>query len=136
MAITRVRRDWAEPFKAVRFTLTAEHVALLQAAWVDWEDVEWGAPAIDPKRPYGNGDLDRDLYYALATPEARASVWDDDHGLPAGLAPDEWRLICERNRVLHRETETALQIVLRAGSFTPGVYEAREYHNDWRRVDA
>lgn len=33
------------------FTLTDEHLTLLRAAYIGWEDCEFGAPAIDCKRP-------------------------------------------------------------------------------------
>ena len=41
------------------FTLTVDHITLLNNMWVDWSDVEYGAPEIDPKRPYGNSDVAR-----------------------------------------------------------------------------
>ena len=95
-----------------RFTLTAEHVALLRAMCVGWQDCETGAPEIDPKRPYGNSSVDLDVAEALG--------WevDADEGLT-----DEQR---DRAMTLHRETEVALQVVLQTGSFTPGTYVNRD----------
>ena len=36
-----------------RFTLKPEHLTLLERASWQWENCEFGAPAIDPKRPFG-----------------------------------------------------------------------------------
>ena len=35
------------------FWLKEEHIKLLRAAYVQWNNCETGAPEIDPKRPYG-----------------------------------------------------------------------------------
>ena len=110
-----------------RFELRQEHVTLLRAAYVWWDDSEFGAPAIDCKRPYGTSS-----------------------GIPAQIAgellkwpPDGhdrdgdpwWSDETEAKAVqLHKETETALQIVLRTGAFEPGHYEADDYDTNWRRV--
>lgn len=110
-----------------RFTLRPEHVALLRAAYVSWGYDEYGAPAIDPKRPYGNSHVVRDIHEILHPDEP----WDDDHGLPAGLSPDEWAARVEEYERLHRETETALQVVLRVG-FEPGEYVSERYFSAWR----
>lgn len=40
---------------------TADHVALLQSCYWDWNGDEFGAPSMDPKRPYGNSDVENDL---------------------------------------------------------------------------
>src|SRR6266568_5645220 len=40
------------------FTVTEDHLKLLRHAYLYWEYGEgYGAPAIDPKRPYGNSDV-------------------------------------------------------------------------------
>lgn len=126
-----------DPF-AIQFELTADHVKLLRAAYVGWQSDEWGAPEIDPKRPYGNGDIDRDLWTVIEHEgdwKAADAAWDDGYGLPSSLTPGEWEERRGQLRRLHRETETALQIVLRVGSFEPGTFEADRYRRDWRRID-
>lgn len=40
---------------------TADHATLIAAAYWQWNDCEYGAPEIDPKRPYGNSDVEGDL---------------------------------------------------------------------------
>jgi hypothetical protein len=110
-----------------RFVLTAEHVAMLREMCVDWDDAEFGAPAVDPKRPYGNSDVLRDLYELL-----EAGEWDDDRGMPASLTPREWAELATILGRLHAETETALQVVLDTGAFQPGVYTAPAYGGKWQ----
>lgn len=64
---------------------TADHLTLLRRAWWDWYDCEYGAPAIDPKRPYGNSDVDGDLAELL----------------PHLSAEDRARIHCELPAVLN-----------------------------------
>jgi len=91
--------------KMEKFTLTKTHLKLLRRFEVGWQDCEFGAPEIDPKRPYGNSDVEEDMREIL--PE-----------LP--LNDEE---CCS----LHKETQNALQIVLRTGKFKAGDYEREEY---------
>jgi hypothetical protein len=98
------------------FRLTEDHLRLLRKAVVSWDGCEFGAPAIDCKRPYGNSDVPRDIAEILGIDWA--AVEDKTH---------------ERLRALHEETETALEIVLRTGSFRPGHYvTSSAYTRDWR----
>jgi hypothetical protein len=106
-----------------RFTVTPEHVALLRAAYVGWDSCEFGAPAIDCKRPYGNSDVLRDMAGILNVPQVETedgSVWS--------------KAEAERMRCVHAETRTALQIFLRTGTMEPGTYKAPFYTQDWQRV--
>lgn len=104
------------------FELTEQHVALLRHAYVEWWGCETGAPAIDCKRPYGNSYVPGD-------------VWEIVHGTASReLTDDEETAMA----ILHRQTETALQVILATGSFEPGVYEAPRWGDGtgWRRVSA
>jgi hypothetical protein len=49
----------------MEFTLTENHLKLLQKMWVGWSTCEFGAPEIDPKRPYGNSDVIGDIHEIL-----------------------------------------------------------------------
>jgi hypothetical protein len=41
---------------------TVDHLTLLrETGWWDWNDMEFGASSMDPKRPYGNSDVEEDL---------------------------------------------------------------------------
>lgn len=109
---------------AQEFTLTEDHVKLLRRFYVAWCHDEYGAPEIDPKRPYGNSDVDDDIAEILGIqPES-----GNGHG-DRQLSPGQR----DHVRRIHLETQTALQIVLRTGSMEPGEYVAPDYSVDWRR---
>lgn len=90
------------------FILTEDHLKLLKKANIDWRDSEAGAPGIDSKRPYGNGYVAGDVAEILG--------WrvNEDEGLTDDQESDALEI--------HRETEQALQIVLRCYPATPGAY--------------
>jgi len=100
-----------------RFTLTREHVDLLRAMNWRWDDTEFGAPAVDSKRPFGFSHS----YYADM---AAAVGWQYD--------PDDQEQEDELHRLYH-ETLTALMVGLAIGSFEPGEFERNG--DGWRRVD-
>jgi hypothetical protein len=103
-----------------KFTLTEEHIKLLRNMYVGWGYCEFGAPEIDPKRPYGNSHVIGDIHTILT------GVNDADDNVL-----EEFEVKYDK---LHKETETALQIVLRTGKFEPGVYECDVYRRNWRPV--
>ena len=109
----------------IRFELTDTHIKLLRRFYVCWWDCETGAPAIDPKRPYGNSDVPADIHEILTGESIGCtdSVRDE-------LTEDE----IESYLKLHSETQTALQIVLRTGGFRTGIYQACKYERDWKLV--
>jgi hypothetical protein len=108
---------------ADRFTVTKDHLRLIQRMHIDWNWDENGAPAVDPKRPYGNSDVATDVADTL--------------GWTVLMDPDGWDMQPEqrdRAMALHRETATALQIVLCTGRFEPGTYVKAESYAalSWR----
>lgn len=98
------------------FILTEQHLALLRHAYVRWEDCEYGAPAIDCKRPYGNSSVVADIAEILGVPLDPDA---DDYGLTV-----ETR---ERLERLHRETGIALEILLTANRAPVGRYVMRTH---------
>lgn len=96
---------------AETFEVTAEHIRLLRSAYVEWQDCETGAPAIDPKRPYGNSDVAGDVNDILG-----AKYSEDD-----ALA-------------VHLGTQTALQIILSTGMFRPGKYRQKDFGEAWKPI--
>lgn len=100
------------------FLLTPQHIALLRKASVVWDECECGAPAIDCKRPYGNSDYLCDVAKVVGLePDGTWDNWNEENlGMMARL---------------HRETETALQVVLSSGSFEPGMYFQRGFGIPW-----
>lgn len=130
-SIERGIRDTGE------FTVTDQHLALLRVAYVSWDDCEFGAPAIDCKRPYGNSLVERDIATILNEPEWQTVLAEDDrHEDEAG---QEFYLSRNRDRLvrLHAETGVALQIALATGRFAAGQYRLKSNYDDtsWERVD-
>lgn len=107
------------------FTLMAEHLKLLSRMNVTWWDAEFGAPGIDPKRPYGNSSVIEDMAEIL--------------GFEGKTCPHCGELLEEQDEErinnLHKEMEVALQVILSTQSFKPGKYIAGKYSNDWKLVE-
>jgi len=129
-----------------KFEVKAEHLKLLQRFVVCWQDCEFGAPEIDPKRPYGNSDVHQDMLEVLGFEELKEGIYkfklfgkewllkgEDKYNIYLEGA-DEEKLIEELDK-LHKETETALQICLDAQSFETGFYEAEKYGGEWEKVN-
>jgi len=97
---------------AETFWLTEIHLRLAREMYVSWDGTEFGAPAIDPKRPYGNGDVLGDMREMMSEPDA----WSDD-----GL------------REIHSQMQTAIQIILNLApkSALPGLYQREKYGGTW-----
>lgn len=108
------RAPLASPGRAVdELVVTEQHLKLLRHMYVRWDHTETGAPAIEPKRPYGNSDVAADIRDILDM---------DDDAMPDEAALD-----------LHRQTQYALEIALRTGAFETGLYVCPSY-GEWRHV--
>jgi hypothetical protein len=110
------------------FTLTHEHLKLLKHVIINWDSTEFGAPCIDPKRPYGNSDVPEDIAEILGE-----ELFEDRYG--------EYHLSKkqgDRLEQLHRDLETVLAIVLGTQSFVPGEYHTTDYYDPtkWKLVKA
>ncbi|MFA6199178.1 MAG: hypothetical protein WC679_02065 [Bacteroidales bacterium] len=102
------------------FELKKEHILLLSKMYVSWDECEFGAPSIDPKRPYGNSWVLGDMADILGI------SYDDDSDNP--FTEEQESYLYE----LHYELETALQIVLNTLSFVPGTYYVEDYSIEWK----
>lgn len=104
------------------FTLTEEHIKLLEnmcVSWQDYDEYSLGAPEINPKRPYGNSDTYTDIYEILDKDTESRSEYQ---------CPDEYK---ERYKKLHTELKDVLQICLSTKSFITGVYQKEKYTCNW-----
>lgn len=108
------------------FTVTEDHLKLLRRTYVGWDDCEFGAPALDCKRPYGNSDVTRDIGEILGVP-AEQYMDADEYVLPD---------YDKAFTILHAETGIALQIALATGEFRAGHYARSKYGSDWKLSDA
>ena len=103
-------------------TITDEHLKLLQRMYIRWEDGEYGAPAVDCKRPYGNSDVAADIYEILG--------WRCDD-------PDGPSYSDSAARTIHQEMQHVLQILVQHP--TTGINVGRwrrtsSYGSEWERV--
>jgi len=118
-----------------QFEIKEEHIKLLRAMNVSWWDAEFGAPCIDPKRPYGNSDVHEDMIRILGW-EKKVTV--EVNGIKCDITDLEYDMpdkIFEMLDSLHAETERALQICLVVGKFEPGIYTAGEYRDNWEKME-
>jgi hypothetical protein len=84
-------------YEVREFTVTDEHLRLLHRAHVFWDEAEFGAPSIDPKRPYGNSNVYGDIAEILHVPD---SEWADE-GADEELNPSldaKWRFLQRTSR--------------------------------------
>lgn len=105
------------------FTVTHDHLKLLRRMYIEWEGCEYGAPAVDPKRPYGNSDVEGDIAEILGWEYEE----DDWNGMPEdlrGAAHD-----------IHHEMQTVLQILVHNLHIYPGEYERKDkWSSEWSYV--
>ena len=128
----KLMETWEETTKIFRvksFELKEEHIKLLQRAYVGWDDREYGAPKINPKRPFGNSGrntilLEMAKILGLETfkdMDGEDNITEEQ----AAYLEDLWW-----------KTDVALQIILRTRSFQPGVYEWPQHHMRMIRLSA
>lgn len=118
---------------ATEFVVTSEHLKLLRRAYIGWDDCEFGAPAIDAKRPYGDSNVLADMAEILGIDaEADRVRWNhiNNSHLDEGEFSDPLEDHLTR---LHAETGIVLQIGVTTEEFEPGRY-VREQYGDWRRA--
>jgi hypothetical protein len=112
------------------FTVTEDHLKLLRHAWVEWDEGEgYGAPGINPKKPYGSSNVEDDIARILDAPD-KDWTWEDGQKVCVTREAEE------RLTRLHVETLVALQIVLATGEFRPGRYRRTGWPADWHRDES
>lgn len=106
------------------FELTEQHLALMKRMWVGWQDCEFGAPEIDPKRPYGNSGVLQDIAEILG-------ISEPDYDNDEYFSPE----VIDRMERLHEETRAAIAIMLQCGEVALGEYVMEEYDwTTWKKV--
>ena len=109
--------------KQKKFTIKEQHIKLLNKMYINWQDCEFGAPAVDCKRPYGDSMVYNDLAEALG--------YEQDEDYDYNTQQEDLM------NKLHAEMETVLQILVR--NATDGIkagetYACGEYGSDWRKL--
>ena len=114
---------------ATKFKIKNEHLKLLRRMYVDWDDSEFGAPYIDPKRPYGNSEVIDDIAKIIGFKKNKKN-FDSD--------VEEWTdKAYNKMYWLHREMMIVLQIVLATGRIEKGHYIKKEKYDDlsWMKAN-
>lgn len=113
--------------KTEAFTITDQHLLLMRNVYIEWNECEFGAPSVNPKRPYGNSNVLRGIL-ELLYPESRD--WDDERR--EDYLDDDYNILKLTN--LHVETGIALNICLQRGAFEPGLYRKVNWRT-WEKAE-
>lgn len=107
-----------------RFTITEDHLKLVLRLNISWDGCEFGSPAVDCKRPYGNSDVYNDIaeILGLELPDRES---DED------FTPFQYRLMDK----FHQDLKTVLQIGVCLLKFEVGTYETPMYCNKWKLIE-
>lgn len=114
-------------FGRTTFEIKPEHLILLRSTYIGWNDCEFGAPEIDPQRPYGNSQVLHDIAEILG-------IDPEGGGKYERWFSEEQKEYMER---LHSGLQETLQIAIYTGRFETGVYEAPHYSTrTWRKIQS
>jgi len=108
--------------RPTEFIITEQHMKLLNRMYIGWEDCEFGAPAVDCKRPYGNSYVYGDISEIIGMKKAEDDEFSDEQH--------------DQMRKLHGEMQTVLQILVRHASTGIKVgetYVCEKYSSDWKK---
>lgn len=100
-----------------RFQVTSSHIKLLKNLYVSWGYDEFGAPCIDPKRPFGNSNVYKDML----------DIFGIDYGESVDKFLETHPKHKERLDNLYKDLENCLQILLIDLSIQEGWYEQQNY---------
>lgn len=104
-----------------RFELTADHLKLLRNANWFWSNVEYGAPAMNDKRPYSNSDVTGDINDLL-----RWGIFPDpDKGYPTQIR--------ELAKKIHMQLLLAIEVIFQSQSFEIGWYVQVDNCHFWKK---
>ena len=118
--------DEDKHFTKTEFTITKNHLKLLNRTLITFNPSVNGALSADLKRPYGNSDY---LYDVAEIIGMRDPDLDDYQEL---TEDEEYELL-----VLHQETSIALQICLIMQEFRVGEFKKKDFFDSlsWYRVN-
>lgn len=110
------------------FEVKDYHIKLLRESYVSWNDMESGAPSIDPKRPYG----DKGIIRSVAKIVGKENELFDEMGLRIGQDGEYEELYS-----IHEEMKTVLGILLDnpVEGIQEGKYERKKYSGTWSKSD-
>lgn len=119
------------PNKPEVFELTEDHIKLVRAMYFERSNIEFGAPGVDPKRPYGNSSVIRDIVDILD------DVDDADNWECSWCGECEVYEMCgdaeSYYRDLHDETLHVFEIVQDAIEIPIGTYVRSAGRHSWNK---
>ena len=101
------------------FKVTEEHLKLLKEMFVEWNYDEFGAPSIDPKRPFGNSAVESDMLDILGIDYGEDSYEYLENN-------DELRIKVDK---LYKDLKICLQILVNDLSIKVGKYKRTNEYN-------
>lgn len=107
-----------------KLTITEDHLKLVKRMYVDWNDCEYGAPYVDPKRPYGNSDVESDIAEILGW-----KIKTDRYGDRVMTESQS-----KKAAKIHSEMENVLQICFRFLQFKTGTFKRENSWDNWEKV--
>lgn len=102
------------------FYVTEDKLKLLSKMHIGWNDCEFGAPAVDCKRPYGNSSVYSDI----------AAILHIEPALDDEFSQEQ----TDDMYAIHQSMQTVLQILAFNRSIEIGAYKAEKYSNEWHRA--
>ena len=113
--------------KPKTFLVTEDHLKLLPHLWFNYNEwTEFGAPEVDPKRPYGNSDVYDDIAEHLGIePGGEPDGWGD-----AEFTQDQRDYMLQ----VHKDMTTVLNIMVRNGGVERAEYTASAYGQNWTKA--
>lgn len=120
------------------FEIKLIHLKLLKEMNIGWDDCEFGAPCVDPKRPYGNSDGVSDVARVIGfertkeTVEFKPEDAKEYDNINDYLENTDWT---EKSYDylfnLHKDMQIVLQICLQTLTFKTGKYKRKNTYSDW-----
>lgn len=114
---------------ALQFEVLPSHLALCKGMYWSWQDCEFGAPEVNPKRPYGNSGF-ATILAEIAVLIGMEVFKDADDEV---CLTKEQKALCYRR---HLEMEHWFQILSRFGEIPSGKYWRKETYHKWEKVEA
>jgi len=125
--------------KLTEFEIKDEHLKLLKEMNIRWDDCEFGAPAVDSKRPYGNSNGVDDVARVIGYKKTKDTIeFDEEYAkdfvdINEYLEDSDWtQKAYDYLYNIHKDMEIVLQIVLSSLSFKKGIYIRDSEYSKWR----
>lgn len=126
-------KEWEH---VLEFELKQEHLDLLKQVNIGWNECEFGAPEIDPKRPYGDSDIENNIAEIIKLKKDKTTIDFDKEEYAAFDDKQEYFDEAEWNektqdllKDLHKQTQIALEIILHNQTFKLGKYKRKDYYS-------